>query len=428
MYTASLVSSPTIPLTDAATSADGALVWQFGGDASKFSNVRFAAQTTTDSPHTNSLSFDVQETVAPGDYSIQVSVVSSASGLSSGATVVVLRVLNPATYEGEVDSAGLYAEDNNRHITVPDGSNYYTDDDGTVPDFPFVASATASLSKGKAPLVFDSTFNPLAPPRYVVATLQKVDAEHRYGCNAFLVETNTAGDSTSGTAQGSTRAIGYCHAFTFPSAFITQVGVNLNRPDQSEDIQLSSVCSSIGTYGTFTVCQAGPFLVTPVLKHAEETTFHLRLTYAVITQVKHTYDGMRYYINNKGVFYPKIPIARDWAIEAVWYEGGGYVLFPPAALYYCPSNSPSPKCHYGDRDKLRQALLRVLPQPPIGFEAHHIQPVEWCGDNSVLNGVFLPQTVADDNLAYFPEKQHGKLSLWWRTSDFKPDDPTPNCQ
>jgi hypothetical protein len=426
LYTASLVSHPNIPLTDAAPQNLGQLTWHVSGQTSGFKNLQFAA-TTSGPPHSNALQFDVADDLQPGDYSIHFNV-SAASGTSPD-TVVVLRVLPPITYGAELNVDGLYEENDQHNIVVSDASQYTTDDGGVVPDFPYAAPATQSLGKTRRPARFDPHFNSFAPPQAVNAELAKADATHTFVCVPYLIESNSAADPTSGTAQGSVRVVSYCRAFPYLVAFfITQEAVNLNRPWQTTTKEFAAgLCNNVGDYRGFAVCESDTFPVVPVLGHAEETRFILHVAYlATQVQKRHAFDGSRYFINKKGVFYPKIPIARDWATQRVWEDGDGFVKFPNGPFRYCPTTNSSKNCHFTDRDALRRNLLKVLPEPPLGFEAHHIHPVEWCGNNSIDNGVFLPQTVADDSL--FPDKQHGKFNLWWRTGDFEPDDPRPLCE
>lgn len=136
-----------------------------------------------------------------------------------------------------------------------------------------------------------------------------------------------------------------------------------------------------------------------------------------------------FYLNDQGWFYPKVRISPSWAITWVYTQGAGYVMFPRFnAFYYCGGGNRSPKCHVNDSDALRRNMLRAgVAQPPAGFEAHHIDPVIWCGSNDAQNGVFLPQLYTNDEEGY-QAKSHTVFSRWWDPKNFTPDNPRPNCQ
>ena len=68
---------------------------------------------------------------------------------------------------------------------------------------------------------------------------------------------------------------------------------------------------------------------------------------------------------------------------------------------------------FGDRLKARYAAagwqMAIFKYPDI--DAHHIHPIKWGGDNSVIdNGVFLLQSV-----------HHSQFDPWWRGITAIPD-------
>lgn len=429
MYTASLVSHASIPLSDAAPQSLGSLTWNVSGQTT-FANVQLAAASTAGPPHTNALTFDVPETVAVGDYPIHLSV-TAASGTSTD-TIVVLRVLRPTTSESELNVEGVYEEDDQGNIIVPNGSGYTTDDDAQTPDFPFQPPAQSSLGKQRALKSVSGAFNPLAPPQPLSDELNAFASRNKYGCyNTFADDVvDPVANRTSGGSQGTLTVYGYCQiGALFPVVAIMQDGINLNPPLAATSKLFSippSPCKSVGAYAHFAVCASSTYLVTPASGHAEKSKFTLTMTYAngwkggEIRQ-----NSGFFYINNDGVFYPKVPIQSTWALPAVYSKGAGYVPFPAGPFQFCPEGTHSETCT--KKNTLRKALLAVLPTPPPrGFEAHHILPLSWCGTNDPSNGVFLPQLFTDPDGDY-NAKTHAQFTNWWLPSHFVPQYPLPLC-
>jgi len=432
LYTASLASKPELDFTDTADASTGTLTWHVGGDTGNLKNVQLSAATTAAPPHSNALSFEVPADTPPRDYLIHVSVTASASGQSSPDTVVTLRVLPPVSAAAEVNPV-IYEEDAQGNVIVPDGANPSTDDDGQVPDFPIIPDTSEGLSSNRHPqAVADVGFNPLAPPAAVDAELKQREASQRFGCNGYVAESNEAGDMTSGTSRGVVRVVVYCQNFArFAGVFLGQVSANLNRPQQIQSSLPSGYgCDPIGLYRTFHVCATPPQPVSTVLGHAELTQYYMVMRYVSGIFFNNLKAGQnisrRFYINDNGVFYPKVRIQPSWAIPSVYAEGGGYVKFPAGPFYYCSKTNTSKSCHRSDRAKLAAAMRLALPAPPAGFQAHHIKEVSWCGDNSLQNGVYLPQNIADDEQEWEPNT-HGQFTTWWLSSNFTPDNPRPEC-
>jgi hypothetical protein len=280
IYTASLVSKPSLDFTDGADQKLGALTWNVSGDTAKFKNVKFSQPSTAAPPHSNSLTFEVDDAVVPGDYSIHVNVTSSVNSLTSLDTIVTLRVLPPVSYAGEVNAADIYEEDAQGNVVVPDGSHLVTDDDKQVPDFPFKANNLDLLNKERRAEAVGKGFNPLAPPSKVVEDLKNRVNGGRFGCNGYIAESNASDDLTSGSAQGQIRVVAYClSGAILPSVSLFQRGANLNRPDQIADLIIYiQPCTNIGNYTVYTVCATDLRPVTPALKHAEKTTFGFTMT------------------------------------------------------------------------------------------------------------------------------------------------------
>ena len=72
-------------------------------------------------------------------------------------------------------------------------------------------------------------------------------------------------------------------------------------------------------------------------------------------------------------------------------------------------------------------MLDGLPNPPAGFQAHHILPLSWCGQNVKENGGFLAQIYSDPDGDEYKSNTHGQFTNWWKLDNFKPDLPVPNC-
>lgn len=113
-------------------------------------------------------------------------------------------------------------------------------------------------------------------------------------------------------------------------------------------------------------------------------------------------------INNKGVFYPKVPASPSWG-----QTSAGVVPFPPPGSYIhrCPDVKPVlPNCYNASNNSARlgKALRDAgFAKPGGGFEAHHILPTSFGGDDQARNGVWLPG-----------DPQHQQFSTWWNVFNF----------
>jgi len=433
LYTASLVSNPSLAFTDSADPGFGALTWHVSGDISTFSNLQFASQKTNALPNANALSFNVTDSVMPGDFSIHVNV-TAASGATSSDTVVVLRVLSPVSSQGEVNASDIYEQDAQGNIVVPDGSTVQSDDDGQVPDFPFIATNLDTLNKARRTQAADAGFDPFNPPPNVVKFLNKTPpSSARFGCEGWIAESNAAGDLSLGASKavGQIRVVSYCLTSSLlPMIVLFQTGVNLNREAESKELIIyAQKCQIIGSYGRFNVCASDVYTVAPALGHAERAQFSFNMAwyrfFNPIPIVNPKVGGF-FYINNKGVFYPKVKILDpNWAIAQVYNQDNHYVPFPTHRPFqYCPGPKRQLPC--ATSNTLQTELLKWLKPPPAGFQAHHILPLSWCGQNNKENGVFLPELYDDPNGEY-NDNTHGQFTYWWLLSNFKPDDTVENC-
>lgn len=431
LYTASLLSHASLPFTDSAGAAFGTLTWHVSGDVKAFDKPAFT-QPATVLPHANDLTFGVEASVKPKDYVLHVRVTSARFRTTSAETTVTIRVVPPATYESAINAGGVYEEDDAGNVVVSDGSQYATDDDGKKPDFGITVRVPGGISSSavRRPRQFSGPFDPLNPPAAVVSDLEGFSHKNKFGCWSYLIDDNEAHDRTSATSPGTLQVYAYCANFwAAPGVALTQYGVNLNTGEAKPQIPaaLLSCSHRVGSYGDFHVCSTRVHLIKPVWGHAERVEIRYTLHYDFLALAAFAEEKAGHYvINDVGAFYPKIAISPDWAVAEVYAAGAGYVPFPSGAFKYCAGNAPKPCLNEANRGNLRLGMIKAgVPEPPHGFQAHHIKEVMWCGTNDLTNGVFLPSTFTDAN--EYERKTHGKLTEWWSRKNFTPDMPVENC-
>ncbi len=245
--------------------------------------------------------------------------------------------------------------------------------------------------------------------------------EGRFGCHVILVDDNLAHNRESGSSPGTLQIFGYCNwNFIAYGVYATRHAYNLNHPAiAAATAVMIFACAPIGYYGPYHVCSSGTQGVPPVLKHAERDDVEYRMFYynPFFPELSNAEIGT-YYINDEGVFYPKIAIAPSQATQPVFAHGSGFVPFPKGETFErCIGDAAPPPCLTpNERSDFREILLHVLPPQPVDYAAHHIDPRSWCGQNDLTNGVFLPST------------EHDQYTNRWLPAHFHPDDPVQICR
>jgi hypothetical protein len=415
MYTASLISQPRLPLTDAASAEYGALTWHVAGDVDKFQNVAFAPAATAGPPHADTLGFDVPPTVPPNDYTVRVSVTSSSFGTTSAETVVTLRVLPPVLSGTSDNALQVFQQDNAGNVIVSDGSDIATTNgDTTEPDFGLVQSAagTASARRAAQAVSTIASYDALKPPAGLAAELATREKQKIFTCGGLLTNDNLARDATSGSSQGTLVFFAYCNAPVANLAFHwTTDAMDLNSLTLIQSADHAPVpCSYTGQkYGNWLICATQGTPIVPVSGHAEEDRFRYDLI--MLQPASRTLsmaESGGFVINNKGVFYPKVPASPAWG-----QTSNGVVPFPPPGsnIHRCPDvKPPLPGCYNASNNSARlgKSLRDAGFAKPGGrFEAHHILPTSFGGDDTATNGVWLPG-----------DPQHQQFSTWWNIFNF----------
>ncbi len=436
LYTASLQSQPQIAFTDAADASFGPLTWQFNDPSNSLTKLGFAQASTT-APHADNLSMTVDPSqIAPGDYPISVSVQDN-QGDTSPATIVTLRVLQPAALLTTLNGTGVYEEDSSGAITVSDGSDQSDVNYGQQPDFPVVPSITPSAwarhpSHTRLPSQFTASglFNPFQPPTKIASALSSFSLTNA-GCVTVLDDTNQSDDRTSGSRAnvGMYIVYGYCNFTVLRSApyaiELTRTAENLNTHRESgHDLRFMNTdqMQPLGTYTHFTVFATPPVFATPVSRIAEKQTIDYALVFQSRLGMRIVATGaaggrQKFYVNNFGVFYPKIRIADGTALDYVMDQADRNVPFPKGPFFWCGVGGAGPGClTQKDGRKLAVRLKAKLKAVPGGWQAHHIIEVSWCGSNSEENGVFLPKPL------------HDQFTQWFRSENFTPDNAGGVCE
>ncbi len=196
----------------------------------------------------------------------------------------------------------------------------------------------------------------------------------------------------------------YCNSTTtVPLADLTvkQTGYNLNTGLQSGvrrtllNIGTAQVLGTYGPSGFYTVLTFPTISATSTSGIAERqnVSYTFEVAYKALIElgpIPSARGKENYFVNNYGVFYPKIKISPGAANAFVLLFGGGYVPFPDGPFYYCPRKDPLGNCLGSKGDQLRAKMISSgLEVPKTGWAAHHIQPVGECGSNETINGVFL---------------------------------------
>ncbi len=400
---------------------NGSDTWYVSDPTGTFSNFRFAQAQTTGAA-ANALSFSVDPTVVPGTYPLYVRVESSA-GAPSVWTLVTIQVLPPALYEETYNSDGIFEEDKSGDVIVSEGTDNASFNANADPDFPLVPSTmftaatkrTTVTKRGPAQVSYGGQgFDPLNPPAPVVNDLTSWDIYHNAGCWLVMNARNAQDDPTQGTRAnaGYYQVYAYCNFLSVDGLLgltVEKIGYNLNTGAESGHKKTSFTpfelpATEIGSYLYYRVYTWPVIPATPASGIAErqEVDFQTDFPIAGIPIPINAVGKETYYVNNYGVFYPKIQIPAKSAIASVVNQAGGYVPFPKGPFHYCPSTNPLGECQ---PNTLKAALLTIakLPAPLRGWEAHHIQPIGECGSNATNNGVFLPLP------------SHTQFSAWFRS-------------
>lgn len=411
IYTASEFSKGNIPLSDAASAGQfGTLSWTITADSTQLRNVKLNAATTV-SPHSNVATFSVPFDALPGDYHIKVLVRSSQTGTSSSETNITLRVLRPTVLESDYNWLGVYQEDSSGNIVQSDGSQFVISDPGVDPDFPLDISNGAAMSTSRGAVSRAAAapgFDAMKPPQDFAKALESRRRDN--GCAGLLVDDNTAHDKRSGNARGTIQLYVYCSL---------RIPYGLRASWDASAVSMSSLsfigdkrypdepCAATGQRynGVWEICKTAAVPVSPVSGHAERDTFYFTLLVPNSGPINSAANAT-FWVNNKGVFYPRVPVETTWGSAEK-----GVVPFPDGLIVDC--RVPSAQCFKGgdNSGRLRKNLRAAGFERPHGdFEAHHVQPLRWGGDDacdrSKCNGVWLPRLL------------HREFTTWWDTRNF----------
>lgn len=426
LYTASLASKPELKFTDAADPILGTLTWNVSGDTSSFKNLALQSTTTAGPPHANDLKFEVPMTAEPKDYVIHVSVTSSVTNQTSAETVVTLRVLNPF-YSTTTDNAlGVFEQSlDGTAVIQSDGTTAQVHDDGITPDFVVDDGTTAASAVRRAPLAhppLNAVYDPSAPPAGFLRRLAVFAQEKKAGCAALLIDDNHANDPKSGKSGGVYYYYGYCRpaaalaanpyvswvidAYDVTGMFYQNLGIS------SPYRTVSCGDTGITFQGVWHVCNTDYTDIVPITGHSEAELFRYKIVLGGVPRQQQTedpQDGM-YVVNRKGVYYPKVIANPAWG-----QSESDFVPFLTAGrqppLHWCGAGSvpSSAKCFNASNNSTRLARALVkggFPKPGNTFQAHHIQPTSWGGDDTKENGVWLDQP------------DHTNFTTWWLPANF----------
>lgn len=252
----------------------------------------------------------------------------------------------------------------------------------TPPDFPVAIAIGAPLTSSPvaaSQFASASGFNPIQPPQQFAKELPARPTN--YLCGGLIVDDNVAHDRRDGRARGTVQFFAYCSgpidsglAFNFDAMAVDLVSLT----DIGHKFYHDEPCNDTGQkYNRiWSICKTSAIPVSSISGHAERDFFLFTLLVPNSGPVNSAANAT-FFINNKGVFYPRIPAQAFWGgVEE------GTVPFPDGYLTDC--RIPASNCiKGGDNSKaLRNNLIKAGFSKPGGpFEAHHIQPLRWGGTN-----------------------------------------------
>jgi hypothetical protein len=116
-----------------------------------------------------------------------------------------------------------------------------------------------------------------------------------------------------------------------------------------------------------------------------------------------------FYLNNKSVTYPFVTMPPSLPDNKLWGPRSNLVdnaVRPPINPMYIKTNTV---CDGGTPSTILGKALKDADYklPAVGFEAHHIKPSCWGGNNEITNGVWLPK-----NAVGFPNL-HSNFTTWF---------------
>ncbi len=115
-------------------------------------------------------------------------------------------------------------------------------------------------------------------------------------------------------------------------------------------------------------------------------------------------------LNDKAVDYPEVDASASGYAP-------GIVPFPDGPFSYCFGSAvEKPPCTVTNRPKFRKALITYYQDAgwsvppgvfasPSTYDAHHLEPLGWGGNDNPLNGVFLTNRLSTND--------HQIFSTWW---------------
>lgn len=400
-YTADRTAHVIIPLTDP-DKASETLTWNVSGLPSTFTNVKFSSNPTN-SPHINSLSFDVGVNTIPQSYPLSITVTSAATGLISSASSVTISVPHVVGYYTLVNSSDLYETNAAKQVVVSDGSQYVSTGPIVVADFPGTSSgvATASIMRAR------QSTSPILPSGVNLS-----------GTVAVCIDIASLVGAQDGKTPATINIDVTCANAEVISVNIATKSFGLNNnnfdaslPDlatQTATCQNSVTRSTPKNGGMFFSCSTGAV----ALNH-----YTSQATFAEISRTMNVYNDvlvkvldvpLYWPLNAKGVSYPKIA-----------FDGGNGngVPFPDitSPLVNCPSAiRGTATCPKSVAETFRENTINYyatqgwmvpngisIPRSGPMYQAHHILPSSCGGGDAEGNGIFLTQF------------QHTPFTNWW---------------
>jgi hypothetical protein len=369
----------------------GTLRWQVAGAPGGFKNARFGTAATT-APNGNAYSFEVDRDMKPDVYDLTFTVTSSKTGKTSAVTTVSVVVLPPIAIGALINDAPVYEEDESGRVGFSTDAQFLTTDDGQIADFNAGGISTSSVPSGSG---FGLPGLDLAK-----ANLAKTPF-----CLISIVPRTSTLRSDDPSAQAQFFMLGFCSRtkITEITAYVRHLDVNDHKPI-APTTETALRCSEFEKLGPLTVCRTPVVDVRSASGRSERVTIGMKYSETQLPTTPVWNFPDRFVINKKNAYYPLVD-------ASVWqWPRGKWVVFPPQKLKYCPKPRTAPGC------TKKNGLAKILEGDYVPsdfytrkfdrYEAHHIQPLSWGGEDNIVNGVWLPDSI------------HQNFSTWWLPINF----------
>jgi hypothetical protein len=420
-------ASASYTFTDQTNAQDGPATWDVWSAIPQNTTATWLNPTTSSPPNANTLTFQTEPTTPTGETAVGIDMqyptpLCRQSELN--AANVLIDVENPLATAAESELAGDFTQSASGAVALSSSSP------SQIADLTLGGSATGVRSSGR--IVRESELvhaNSLpagystAPPNLPENSTEVADfaalvtalPDPLPACFGYLQEQRANASNVQDAMNPAYFQIQtYCeNGASIASGSIVSswqgTGYNGSAP---VTLNVQQSCTDSGTDNLGLEKCFTPVDLLPLASGHAELNEPTELSYSVTAMgITFTYDPLyfgqtsMFYLNNRSVPYPVVQVQPSWGPSSSMIDGA---VRPPINPPYTRTAKGCGDNTKGPSDALGKALSAAgYPYPGTGYNAHHIKPSCWGGNNLVGNGIWLPTTASGEpNL-------HQPFSTWF---------------